>query len=108
MDLRQSHAESEGAKPAGLPPVLLPLARILYYLSICASGCQNQGGTTQADGRKRVKGIKSVETANALGAFAQTKGTIGVSMPTKSSVRWFDDGNKVQSASGRAVKSWRA
>jgi putative multiple sugar transport system substrate-binding protein len=55
-----------------------------------------------------VKGIKSVVTAIALGALAQTKGTIGLLMPTRSSARWIDDGDKVQSASGRSVKSWRA
>ncbi len=62
-----------------------------------------------------MKGIKSVVAELTLGAFAlvpgafaQNKGTIGVSMPTKSSGRRIDDGNNVQSASGRAVKTWRA
>ena len=33
----------------------------------------------------------------ALGgsAFAQTKPTIGIAMPTKSSARWIDDGNNI-------------
>jgi putative multiple sugar transport system substrate-binding protein len=31
----------------------------------------------------------------AAPAFAQDKGTIGVSMPTKSSARWIDDGNNM-------------
>src|SRR5205807_9903387 len=31
----------------------------------------------------------------ASGAFAQSKGTIGIAMPTKSSARWIDDGNNM-------------
>ena len=31
----------------------------------------------------------------ALGAQAQDKGTVGVSMPTKSSARWISDGNSM-------------
>jgi putative multiple sugar transport system substrate-binding protein len=49
-----------------------------------------------------MKGMKSVLAALALGAFsvvtaahAQDKGTVGVSMPTKSSARWIDDGNNM-------------
>ena len=29
------------------------------------------------------------------GAFAQSKGTVGIAMPTKSSARWIDDGNNM-------------
>ena len=29
------------------------------------------------------------------GAFAQSKGTVGIAMPTKSSARWIDDGNNI-------------
>src|SRR6476469_1029076 len=29
------------------------------------------------------------------GAFAQSKGTVGIAMPTKSSPRWIDDGNNI-------------
>ncbi|TMJ24028.1 MAG: sugar ABC transporter substrate-binding protein, partial [Alphaproteobacteria bacterium] len=29
------------------------------------------------------------------GAFAQSKPTIGIAMPTKSSARWIDDGNNI-------------
>ena len=28
-------------------------------------------------------------------AFAQSKGTVGIAMPTKSSARWIDDGNNM-------------
>jgi putative multiple sugar transport system substrate-binding protein len=49
-----------------------------------------------------MKGIKTLMTALALsafalvpGAYAQGKGTVGVSMPTKSSARWIDDGNNM-------------
>jgi putative multiple sugar transport system substrate-binding protein len=49
-----------------------------------------------------MKGFRSLLTALALGALAfapsahaQQKGTIGVSMPTKSSARWIDDGNNM-------------
>ena len=31
----------------------------------------------------------------APGAFAQGKGLVGISMPTKSSARWIDDGNNM-------------
>ena len=36
--------------------------------------------------------------AFATGAQAQQKGTVGVSMPTKSSARWIDDGNNIVKA----------
>jgi putative multiple sugar transport system substrate-binding protein len=49
-----------------------------------------------------MKGFKTLMTALALsafalvpGAYAQGKGTVGVSMPTKSSARWIDDGNNM-------------
>ncbi len=49
-----------------------------------------------------MKGIKTLMTALALsafalvpGAYAQGKGNVGVSMPTKSSARWIDDGNNM-------------
>jgi len=29
------------------------------------------------------------------GAYAQSKGTVGIAMPTKSSARWIDDGNNI-------------
>src|SRR5215469_11044593 len=31
-------------------------------------------------------------------AFAQSKGTVGIAMPTKSSARWIDDGNNMVKA----------
>ncbi|RFC62317.1 sugar ABC transporter substrate-binding protein [Fulvimarina endophytica] len=31
----------------------------------------------------------------SMGALAQDKGTVGISMPTKSSARWIDDGNNM-------------
>ena len=34
-------------------------------------------------------------TAWGSGAFAQSKPTIGIAMPTKSSARWIDDGNNI-------------
>lgn len=52
-----------------------------------------------------MKSIGSMVVAVALGAFAlmagactQDKATIGVSMPTKSSARWIDDGNNMVKA----------
>ncbi len=49
-----------------------------------------------------MKALKSLLTAATLGFFALTsqamaedKGTIGISMPTKSSARWIDDGNNL-------------
>ncbi len=49
-----------------------------------------------------MKALKSLLTAVTLGFFALTsqamaedKGTIGISMPTKSSARWIDDGNNM-------------
>ena len=50
-----------------------------------------------------VNKLKSLIAAATLGAFAltagaaiaQDKGTIGISMPTKSSARWIDDGNNM-------------
>src|SRR6266567_2161054 len=40
-----------------------------------------------------VAGLASAMSAS--GAFAQSKGTIGIAMPTKSSARWIDDGNNM-------------
>jgi putative multiple sugar transport system substrate-binding protein len=60
-----------------------------------------------------MKALRSFLAALALGALAlapaaqaQQKGTVGVSMPTKSSARWIDDGNnmvKVLKEKGYAV-----
>ena len=33
--------------------------------------------------------------ASVTGAFAQSKGTVGIAMPTKASARWIDDGNNI-------------
>jgi putative multiple sugar transport system substrate-binding protein len=64
-------------------------------------------------GRDAMKALRSVLAALALAALAlapaaqaQQKGTVGVSMPTKSSARWIDDGNnmvKVLKEKGYAV-----
>jgi putative multiple sugar transport system substrate-binding protein len=37
----------------------------------------------------------TMATAAVTGAFAQSKGTVGIAMPTKSSARWIDDGNNI-------------
>ena len=37
----------------------------------------------------------TVAMAAVTGAFAQSKGTVGIAMPTKSSARWIDDGNNI-------------
>src|ERR1700721_1823587 len=49
-----------------------------------------------------MKSLKYVLTTLAVGlvslspqAFAQDKGTIGISMPTKSSARWIADGDNI-------------
>ena len=34
----------------------------------------------------------------ATGAFAQDKGSVGIAMPTQSSLRWISDGNELKSA----------
>ncbi|MCA6116366.1 sugar-binding protein [Bradyrhizobium sp. WSM 1738] len=40
--------------------------------------------------------LATVMAATAVtGAFAQSKGTVGIAMPTKSSARWIDDGNNI-------------
>ena len=52
-----------------------------------------------------MKTLTTALAAAALGAFgllgaaqAQDKGTVGVSMPTKSSARWIDDGDNMVKA----------
>ena len=58
-------------------------------------------------------GIKALATAVALGVFAlagaahaEDKGTIGISMPTKSSARWIADGdNMVKSLQAKGYKT---
>src|SRR5262249_20223745 len=40
-------------------------------------------------------GLTAAALLLACGAQAQDKGTVGVSMPTKSSARWIDDGNNM-------------
>jgi putative multiple sugar transport system substrate-binding protein len=37
----------------------------------------------------------TVAATAVTGAFAQSKGTVGIAMPTKSSARWIDDGNNI-------------
>src|SRR5919109_3083718 len=37
----------------------------------------------------------AMATTAVTGAFAQSKGTVGIAMPTKSSARWIDDGNNI-------------
>ncbi|WOH68534.1 multiple monosaccharide ABC transporter substrate-binding protein [Bradyrhizobium sp. BWA-3-5] len=37
----------------------------------------------------------AMAAAAVTGAFAQSKGTVGIAMPTKSSARWIDDGNNI-------------
>src|SRR4029450_5165384 len=37
----------------------------------------------------------TMAAAAVTGAFAQSKGTVGIAMPTKSSARWIDDGNNI-------------
>src|SRR6201981_1971503 len=39
-----------------------------------------------------------VAAATSGGAAAQSKGTVGIAMPTKSSARWIDDGNNMVKA----------
>ena len=54
------------------------------------------------DPQKKMKSFKFVLMTLALGlmslspqAFADDKGTIGISMPTKSSARWIADGDNI-------------
>src|SRR5262247_4900853 len=37
----------------------------------------------------------AIAATPAIDAFAQSKGTVGIAMPTKSSARWIDDGNNI-------------
>src|SRR5215208_2590963 len=37
----------------------------------------------------------TMAATGVTGAFAQSKGTVGIAMPTKSSARWIDDGNNI-------------
>jgi putative multiple sugar transport system substrate-binding protein len=37
----------------------------------------------------------TMAAAAVTGALAQSKGTVGIAMPTKSSARWIDDGNNI-------------
>ena len=37
----------------------------------------------------------AMATTSAIDAFAQSKPTVGIAMPTKSSARWIDDGNNI-------------
>ncbi|MEH2526869.1 MULTISPECIES: multiple monosaccharide ABC transporter substrate-binding protein [unclassified Bradyrhizobium] len=37
----------------------------------------------------------TMATTAVTGVFAQSKGTVGIAMPTKSSARWIDDGNNI-------------
>ena len=37
----------------------------------------------------------AIAMTSAIGAFAQSKGSVGIAMPTKSSARWIDDGNNI-------------
>ena len=37
----------------------------------------------------------AIAATAVTGAFSQSKGTVGIAMPTKSSARWIDDGNNI-------------
>lgn len=37
----------------------------------------------------------AIAMTSAVGAFAQSKPSVGIAMPTKSSARWIDDGNNI-------------
>src|ERR1700731_2440265 len=39
--------------------------------------------------------VASLAAASGSGALAQSKPTVGIAMPTKSSARWIDDGNNI-------------
>ena len=74
-----------------LPPVLA-----LY-------GCQTELGPDDQPGRNSVKKITSLIASVALGisvfasqAIAETKGVVGISMPTKTSTRWISDGETME------------
>jgi putative multiple sugar transport system substrate-binding protein len=61
--------------------------------------------TTIIKGENTVKIIKALVGALAIGlagmtfgAQAQDKGTVGIAMPTKSSLRWISDGNELKAA----------
>src|ERR1700741_5261475 len=43
-----------------------------------------------------VAGVAAAATSGS--ALAQSKGTVGIAMPTKSSARWIDDGNNMVKA----------
>ena len=56
-------------------------------------------------GRETLKIIKTLVAALAvglgamtIGAYAQDKGSVGIAMPTKSSLRWISDGNELKAA----------
>ncbi len=42
--------------------------------------------------------VAGLAAATSGSAFAQSKGTVGIAMPTKSSARWIDDGNNMVKA----------
>lgn len=74
-----------------LPPVLA-----LY-------GCQTELEPDDQPGRNSVKKITSLIASVALGisvfasqAIAETKGVVGISMPTKTSTRWISDGETME------------
>ena len=74
-----------------LPPVLA-----LY-------GCQTELGPDDQPGRNSVKKITTLIASVALGisvfasqAIAETKGVVGISMPTKTSTRWISDGETME------------
>src|SRR3984885_15785151 len=37
----------------------------------------------------------AMASASAVGAYAQSKPSVGIAMPTKTSARWIDDGNNI-------------
>lgn len=55
---------------------------------------------------RRILLAAGVSIALAPAAFAQDKGTVGISMPTKTSARWIDDGNNiVKELQGKGYKT---
>ena len=50
---------------------------------------------TDISRRSMIAAMTAVSAAVAVPALAQDKGLVGISMPTKTSARWIDDGNNI-------------
>ncbi|MGO4836930.1 FGGY family carbohydrate kinase, partial [Rhizobiaceae sp. 2RAB30] len=87
-----------GFDPGLLPPIGASTVVAGHVNAEAAAATGLPAGTPVAPGGGDVAALAVGFAAMALPAGAQDKGTVGIAMPTKSSLRWISDGNELVKA----------